>query len=188
MHYSTFDKELLAIYLAINHFKHIVEGIVYTDHKPLTHAMKAATEYSPLQTWHLTRIAEFTSDIRHISGKVNAAADALSRDALPMQAITWLPDLDYTHLAGPIPETHASRTAITGLVWQDQVLDDSSTLLCGHTWTIEIVIRKQLCHQCLSSKACGTASKLPIAKGSKCENEKLEICSHTWTIEIMIRK
>ena len=30
----------------------------------------------------------------------------------------------------------------------------------------------QPCLQCLSLKACETASKLPIAKGSKCENEK----------------
>ena len=37
--YSTFDRELLAIYLAIKHFRHFVEGrkfYVATDHKPLT--------------------------------------------------------------------------------------------------------------------------------------------------------
>ena len=48
LRYSTFNKEFLTIYLAIKHFKHMVEGrpfIVYTDHKSLTHAMKAATDY-----------------------------------------------------------------------------------------------------------------------------------------------
>lgn len=37
--YSTFDRELLAIYLAVRHFRHFVEGqdlSLYTDHKPLT--------------------------------------------------------------------------------------------------------------------------------------------------------
>ena len=37
--YSAFDRELLAIYLAVHHFRHMVEGRdfnVFTDHKPLT--------------------------------------------------------------------------------------------------------------------------------------------------------
>ena len=36
--YSTFDRELLAVYLAIKHFRHLLEGRhfhVLTDHKPL---------------------------------------------------------------------------------------------------------------------------------------------------------
>lgn len=38
--YSTYDRELLAIYLAIVHFRNMIEGrqlTVMTDHKPLTH-------------------------------------------------------------------------------------------------------------------------------------------------------
>ena len=37
--YSTFDRELLAVYLSIRQFRHMVEGrefSVFTDHKPLT--------------------------------------------------------------------------------------------------------------------------------------------------------
>ena len=37
--YSTFDRELLAVYLAIQHFRHLPEGRhfhVLTNHKPLT--------------------------------------------------------------------------------------------------------------------------------------------------------
>ena len=36
--YSTFDRELLAVYLAVKHFKHFVEGhkfFILIDHKPL---------------------------------------------------------------------------------------------------------------------------------------------------------
>ncbi len=134
--YSTFDRELLAIYLAVKHFRHMVEGrqvAVYTDHKPLTHAMTSATDYSPRQTRHLARIAEFTTDIRHISGKDNAAADALSRNALPISAVTPVPDIDFHQLAAAQlehPETQACRTAITGLRWSDEVLDNGATLLC----------------------------------------------------------
>ena len=40
--YSAFDREFLAIYLSIRHFKHMLEGRqfhVFADHKPLTFAM-----------------------------------------------------------------------------------------------------------------------------------------------------
>ncbi|CAH8600933.1 unnamed protein product [Schistosoma curassoni] len=81
--YSTFGRELLAIYLTIKHFRHMLEGrefIVFTDHKPLTNALKArADKYSPREVRHLDYITQFTSDIRHVKGQDNQAADALSR-------------------------------------------------------------------------------------------------------------
>ena len=67
--YSAFDRELLGIYSAIRHFRNFVEGrcfTVFTDHKPLTTALASQTERSPRQTRHLSFIAEFTSDIRHV--------------------------------------------------------------------------------------------------------------------------
>ncbi|HBK84185.1 MAG TPA: hypothetical protein DDZ41_11445, partial [Flavobacterium sp.] len=80
--YSAFDRELLAIYLAIKHFRYFVEGrqfTVFTDHKPLTTAMFTKTERSPRQTRHLDFILQFTSDVKHIKGSNNVVADALSR-------------------------------------------------------------------------------------------------------------
>ena len=92
--YSTFDRELLAIYLSIKYFRHMLEGrtfCVYTDHKPLTYALQSKPDhYSPREVRHLDYISQFTSDIRHISGSSNAAADALSRleiDALEVSAV-----------------------------------------------------------------------------------------------------
>ena len=80
--YSAFDRELLAMYLATRHFRHFLEGrpfTIYTDHKPLTCAMNSSTDRSPRQTRHLSYIAEFTADVRHIRGKDNIVADTLSR-------------------------------------------------------------------------------------------------------------
>ncbi|KAK3773613.1 hypothetical protein RRG08_022322 [Elysia crispata] len=80
--YSAFDRELLAAYSATKHFRHFLEGRIftrYTDHKPLTTALTSQADRSPRQTRHLSYIAEFTSDIRHIKGKFNVVADALSR-------------------------------------------------------------------------------------------------------------
>ena len=54
--YSAFDRELLASYGAIRHFRHFLEGrpfTLYTDHKPLTPALKSQTERSPRQARHL---------------------------------------------------------------------------------------------------------------------------------------
>ena len=51
--YSTFDRELLAIFLAIKHFRHFVEGrafTIYTDHKPLTFAFSSTTGIQQITT------------------------------------------------------------------------------------------------------------------------------------------
>nr|VZI26347.1 unnamed protein product [Spirometra erinaceieuropaei] len=45
--YSTFGRELLAIYLAVMHFRHFLEGrdfTVFTDHKPSTFALRSHTD------------------------------------------------------------------------------------------------------------------------------------------------
>ena len=81
--YSTFDRELLAIYLAIKHFRHFIEGrvfTVYTDHKPLTFSLNSKSDkHSPRQIRHLDYISQFTCDIRYVQGQKNPVADALSR-------------------------------------------------------------------------------------------------------------
>ena len=63
--YSTFGRELLAIYLAIKHFRHALEGRdfhIFTDHKPLTHAFKAKPDrYSPREIRHLDYISQFST-------------------------------------------------------------------------------------------------------------------------------
>jgi len=81
--YSAVDRELLAIYLAIKHFRHMVEArrfVIYTDHKPLTFAFRQKPEKRTLRQFrHLDFIGQFTTDIRHVTGPENITADALSR-------------------------------------------------------------------------------------------------------------
>ena len=101
--YSTFGRELLAVYLSIKHFQRMLEGhffCVYTDHKPLTYALKSKPDcHSPREIRQLDLIAQFTSDIRHISGKRNTAADALSR--LEVNALQADEIIDFDALAEP---------------------------------------------------------------------------------------
>ena len=109
--YSTYDRELLAAYLAVKHFKHMLEArqfTIYTDHKPLTFAFRQrADKQSPRQLRHLDLIGQYTTDIRHISGKDNVVADALSRIAslelpgcveLETLARAQLDDVELQHL------------------------------------------------------------------------------------------
>ena len=81
--YSTFDRELLAVYLAIKHFRHFVEGHdfqVFTDHKPLTYSLSSNSDrYTPRQIRQLDYISQFTTSIHHVHGHDNPVADALSR-------------------------------------------------------------------------------------------------------------
>lgn len=84
--YSTFSRELLAIYLALRHFRHHVEGrqfFVLTDHKPLVHAFRSLRPdggtHSQRELRQMSCVSEFTSDIRHVHGAENVVADALSR-------------------------------------------------------------------------------------------------------------
>lgn len=81
--YSTYDRELLAIYSSIKHFRHQLEGqnfVIFTDHRPLTFAFtKNSDSCSPRQLRHLDFISQFCTDIRHVSGSENVVADALSR-------------------------------------------------------------------------------------------------------------
>ena len=81
--YSTFDWELLAIYMSNKHFRHLLEGrtfTVFTDHKPLIFAFSCkSVNHTPRQVRHLSYVSQFTTDIRHVAGQDNVVADALSR-------------------------------------------------------------------------------------------------------------
>ena len=71
--YSAFDRELLALHLAIRHFRYFLEGRVFaafTDHRPLTFAFaKVSDPWSARQQRHLAAISEYTTDVRHVSAK-----------------------------------------------------------------------------------------------------------------------
>jgi RNase H-like domain found in reverse transcriptase/Reverse transcriptase (RNA-dependent DNA polymerase) len=96
--YSAFDRELLAI----RHFHWSLEGqefYVLTDHKPLVFALHRLTDaWTARQQRHLSFVAEYTSDVRHVPGKDNVVADALLRPvaaiAVPAEA-----KIDFAELA-----------------------------------------------------------------------------------------
>lgn len=101
--YSTFDRELLAAYAAIKHFRHFVEGRAFhilTDHKPLSFALSSnSAGHSLRQARQLDFIAQFTSDIRHVKGEDNPVADALSQVGVEVLSVSGIDDIDFDQMA-----------------------------------------------------------------------------------------
>jgi cleavage and polyadenylation specificity factor subunit 1 len=77
---SAFDRELLAMYLAVEHFEWLSGHpfVIRTDHKPLTRifCMKKPT---PQQRRWISYLSEFHCTIQFIAGRDNVVADTLSR-------------------------------------------------------------------------------------------------------------
>ena len=99
--YSTFDRELLAAHFAIRHFRYFLEGrhfTLYTDQDSLVPALrKTADSWTSRQQNQLSAISEYTTDVRHIAGKDNQVADALSR--ITIDAVELAQGVDYHAMA-----------------------------------------------------------------------------------------
>ena len=81
--YSTIEKELLALVLALQHFDVYINPsadaiTVYTDHNPLTFLHRMRNKNRRLLNWSLL-LQEYNLNITHIKGRDNVIADALSR-------------------------------------------------------------------------------------------------------------
>lgn len=78
---TTIEKELLAIYFAIDHFRPYVYGrhfVVKSDHRPLVHLFSLKKASSRLTRIRL-ELEEYDFEVIYIPGRDNVTADALSR-------------------------------------------------------------------------------------------------------------
>ncbi|BHF65316.1 hypothetical protein SprV_0200832600 [Sparganum proliferum] len=130
----TFDCELLAIYLAVKHFRHFLEGrdfTVFTDHSPLTFALRSHSDkYNPRKIAHLDYISQFPTDICHIDGTKNEVADVLSRPSL--SSLQRSHGIDLCVMAAEQQRVGCSGDeSVSGLQLKDVPLTtDSGTILC----------------------------------------------------------
>ncbi|GFT24728.1 transposon Tf2-9 polyprotein [Trichonephila clavipes] len=122
--YGAYDRELLAIYSAIRHFRYMLEArdfTVFTYHKPLTYAFRQKSDKcSPRQIRQLDFISQFTTNIVHIPGSDNIAADVLSR----VSAITFPSQIDYVCIA----ETQQTDQELHTLIASGTSLELKKTL------------------------------------------------------------
>ncbi|GFW25124.1 hypothetical protein TNCV_3156271 [Trichonephila clavipes] len=122
--YSVYDRELLAIYSAIRHFRYMLEArdfTVFTDHKPLTYAFR-----------------------QKVTRSDNIAADILSR----VSAITFPSQIDYDCIAETQQtdqELHTLIASGTSLELKKVTFPNSSTeIMCDlSTGTARPYIPKQ---------------------------------------------
>ena len=82
-HYSTIEKECLALVLALQHFEVYLSSSslpihVFSDHNPLVFINRVKNKNHRLLRWSLM-LQEYNLDIKHIKGKDNLIADCLSR-------------------------------------------------------------------------------------------------------------
>ena len=94
----------LAVYLALKHFNYFLQArdfTIFTDYLALTKEIDApSTSHSTREIRHLDYIAQYTTDIRHVKGKDNDVADALSR--ICINSVEENPnelDIDYATIA-----------------------------------------------------------------------------------------
>ena len=82
-HYSSVEKETLALISALQHFDVYINGspfvtVVYSDHNPLVFINRIKEKNRRLLKWSLM-LQDVNIEIRHIKGKDNIIADCLSR-------------------------------------------------------------------------------------------------------------
>ncbi|KAH1034725.1 hypothetical protein GYH30_054917 [Glycine max] len=92
---SVYEKELMALVLAIQHWRHYLLGkqfTVYTDHKSLKHFLQQRISSPDQQCW-LAKLLGYQFEVKYKPGWENKAADALSRcyGDVEMNSITSYP-------------------------------------------------------------------------------------------------
>ena len=113
--YSTFDKELLAVVDALEHFRPVLSGCrftILTDHQPLV-AFPKQTELLGRQARWQNTINHFMCTIQYIDGYKNVIADAFSRVFINPEVLPTLSDFIPSKIDSP--EAPASTTINTSI-------------------------------------------------------------------------
>ncbi|KAK8942856.1 hypothetical protein KSP39_PZI008724 [Platanthera zijinensis] len=135
---SAYEKELLAIVLAVQHWRHYLVGcpfVIRTDHQSLRFLLeqKIAT---PAQQKYISKLMGYDFQIQYRRGKDNVCADALSRqyegpgpelyalisvqsDLLQAIKASWATD---PHIQKVIAAKEADPSSKADYQWQHQVL------------------------------------------------------------------
>jgi hypothetical protein len=122
--YSTTEKELLAVYEALMHFRSYVSGRhvkIKTDHKPLIGILSTKkSPFGPRWSRRLFQLSEFDFEVEYIEGKKNIVPDILSRmvNAISVKWETLEEAQHYDREVQKILEEDGSVIVDKGIVWK----------------------------------------------------------------------
>ena len=142
-HYSTIEKEALAIVEGTRHFRVYLEGIPFTietDHNPLTHMARLKDSHGRLARWALA-MQPYRNTVVHKPGREHLNADGLSREhgshqeewgmsgnpiltgekggpQQPLHLVTSLPDHKYK-LGSPTHQDTGKPRHVKGADWSE---------------------------------------------------------------------
>lgn len=151
---STYEKELLAVVMAVTKWRHYLLGrqfLIKTDHQSLKFLLEQRVT-TPMQQKWLSKLMGFDYEIIYKTGKTNMAADVLSRAEEEAQLITtnpgtiatmtvilchwvrelqanWEQDQELQKIIQDLQQNSASHPSFS---WQHQVLYFKSRLVVGH--------------------------------------------------------
>ena len=99
LNYPVIEKELVAIVFAVKYFRPYLYGrkfLLVTDHRPLTwlYQLKDPTINSRLAGWKI-KLEEYDHEIIYKPGRINANADALSRNPIQLNNNNEIPNSKY---------------------------------------------------------------------------------------------
>ena len=142
MSYSAFDRELFGVYAAIRHFRHHLEGrlfTIWTDHKPLTFALSRMSDsWTARQQRQLSYVAEFTNKIVHVPGRLNIVADLMSRppQAVPAPGST-------TAASVKVPSGLLATSQVAGGTARASTLHPVATVAAADSVDLELLAKEQ---------------------------------------------
>ena len=119
---SAFNRELCAMRMAVQHFRHQIRGrrlVILTDHKALVHALNNGVgQHSPLEIAWLDEIREYCPEVMHVKGENNPVADFMSRPpGIPTPEVGTSSE-HLTHVmtdsSSPIQSHHLALTTMPG--------------------------------------------------------------------------
>ncbi|KAL0299990.1 UNVERIFIED_CONTAM: Transposon Ty3-G Gag-Pol polyprotein [Sesamum angustifolium] len=128
---STYEKEFLALLLAVTKWKHYLQGnhfVIRTDQKRLKHILDQRIDSILQQKW-ITKLLGLSYEVHYKKGSENRAADALSRvehdrgesqaNAVTTQIPLWLQDVQESYEGNTLFQTVVQAKTLDNLAFPD---------------------------------------------------------------------
>lgn len=135
--WSTYDRELYALYAPVEHFEHFTEGrdvVLVTDHRPLTHMFTTKKHCKLHRRSHqIEYLAQFTNKVIHISGSSNTVADSLSRPDECVEAVESEVTFERIAEAQDTDEeiTNFRKDGLQGHMLREVMLPRGKSIICS---------------------------------------------------------